>query len=693
MSAQSIVVRMTARTTAPYGSWPSPITAAEVAASSQPVGTARFTRQGILYTARMSEADGRTGLFLNPTGRLGEARRLLPAGFSVRSSVHEYGGGGFAVDGDTVVFVNADDQRLYRLELPAPHTGQHINTQAAPHAGQHTNTQAAQHPGPSAGALAEPTALTPETGGRVRYGDLTATGGQILAIEESHTDTGPTGAISRHVVRVDDTGATRLGGGAHFLAWPRLSPDGTTVACIGWDHPHMPWDETALILIDVATGQAERIWQREGMSILQPEWIGAHRLAVAADPAGIWNLYALDVPAFRAAARREPGFRPAEEELLLAADGEIGGPLWTLGQRHYLPAGGGRILALARFGTDRLIWAHPRTGEQQHLDPGLSTMSLQDRTADTVLLTGGSASRVHGLYLHHLATGETEPVALSAEVSHPAYYPRPEVRTFAGIHAIVYPPHHPELTGPEGERPPYVAFVHGGPTGQEVPAVSAHHAFFTSRGIGVINVNYRGSTGYGRAYRDALRGQWGVLDVTDTITAVRGLVDAGEADPARLAISGGSAGGWTVLRALTTTEVFAAGASYYGVGDLRALAEETHDFESRYLDGLIGPYPQEAQRYAALAPVNLLDDLRVPVAIFQGDEDPIVPPSQARLLIAALEARGLPYSATFYPGEAHGFVQPATRQDALEQELAFYGRVMGFTTPGLPAARMQGRGR
>lgn len=683
-------------TTAPYGSWPSPISAADVAAGSEPISDARFIVDAIIYAARVSSEGGRTGIVVNRSGHLGDEIQLLPPNFSARSRVHEYGGCAWAADPatGTLLFVNADDQRIYRLDISAVLNG--------------------SAPAPAS----PPVPITPDTDMAIRYGDLTYTGGRILAVEETHehllpgasgteiADAASTRAseqpITRRIVAIDDSGVTRLADGARFLAWPRISPCQTLLSFIGWEHPHMPWDETAVFLqpLDASgapDGPVEKIYHRPGVSVLQPEWLSRTKLAVTADPTGSWQLTGLNVPAFRAQARGDKGVMPAEEEPLLTVEGEIGGPLWMLGEKHYLPVdGGSRVLAAARFGTSRLIWASPRSHEHQTLDCPLTDIELQDYRNGTALIIGGSSERICGLYAYTLATGELEPVALSAAApdrTRAAYYPRAELREFDGIHAIVYPPRHPHYTAPEGEKPPYVAFVHGGPTGQATPKVSAHHAFFTSRGIGVIDVNYRGSTGYGRAYRDALKDQWGIIDVADTVTAVTGLVEAGLADAGRLAISGGSAGGWTVLRALTTTSVFAAGASYYGVGDLRALAEETHDFESRYLDGLVGVYPEEAERYASFAPVNLLDELSVPVAIFQGEEDPIVPPSQARLLIDALEARGLPYTATFYPGESHSFVQAANVTDSLEQELSFYGRVMGFDTPGLPAARMKGRGR
>jgi dipeptidyl aminopeptidase/acylaminoacyl peptidase len=653
-------------TVAPYGSWESPLTAAHVAAGSEPVYSARFVRGAIWYTARINDEGGRTGIFVNRSGRLGESEQVLPAGFNARSRVHEYGGGAWEVDPDsgTVVFVNAADQRLYAFD---PDTN-----------------------------AAAPRPLTPHTDSRVRYGDLVRSGGRLLGVREHH---GQDGAISRAVVAIDGTRISVLSDGPHFVAWPRISPRGDHLSYIGWEHPHMPWDETRVYiqaLVDgVPSGPPVAIFGRPGESVLQPEWLSGTTLAVTADRSGTWQPYRLDVPAFLARERGEVGTRPAEEVQLGAIPGEIGGPLWTLGAHWHLPVqSGNRLLVESRQGSSSLIWADTRTGEHRRLDCELSSFEIQDFHNGTALLIGGSAHRVSGLYLSDVASGRLTPVALANEkLDHAAFYPTAEERDFHGVPAIVYPPHNPNFTAPADEKPPYVAFVHGGPTGQAVPMASAHHAFFTSRGIGVIDVNYGGSTGYGRAYRDRLKGQWGIVDVEDTVAALTGLVAEGAADEDRLAISGGSAGGWTVLRALTTTDRFACGTSYYGVAELTNFITETHDFESRYIESLVGPWPEAAELYEERAPLNHLDSLRVPVAIFQGEIDPIVPKSQAKRLINVLEEQSLPYAATFYPGESHGFVRVENIIDSLETELGFYGRIMGFRTPGIAPVVLRGRGR
>jgi dipeptidyl aminopeptidase/acylaminoacyl peptidase len=309
------------------------------------------------------------------------------------------------------------------------------------------------------------------------------------------------------------------------------------------------------------------------------------------------------------------------------------------------------------------------------------------------LIVTGSATAPSGLRELDIATGAVTDVRLAVdEVPAAGYLPEAQLMSFAGdkrtVHAVVYPPRNQDFAAPDGELPPYIAFVHGGPTAHVAPALSLTHAFFTSRGIGVVDVNYGGSTGYGREYRDRLRGQWGVIDVEDTVAAVRGLGAAGLADPDRLAIEGGSAGGWTVLAALTGTSAFACGVSYFGVAELVRFAQETHDFESRYLDGLIGPLPEARELYDTRAPLNNVAGLSCPVLLLQGLDDPIVPPAQAELFRDALVRKGLPHAYRTYAGESHGFRKVETIVDSRQAELSFYGQIFGFTPPGVPAIEL-----
>jgi dipeptidyl aminopeptidase/acylaminoacyl peptidase len=350
----------------------------------------------------------------------------------------------------------------------------------------------------------------------------------------------------------------------------------------------------------------------------------------------------------------------------------------------------GKLLTVRTFGTDTLAVLDPATGSLRDIDlPGLTSVTLGARNGTSVLLKAGGAHSPSGLRLLDLESGDTTLVRSGLETVPDAdYLPHGEPVTFQGpereVHAIAYAPRNPDYTGLDGELPPYVAFVHGGPTAHVAPALNPVFAYFTSRGIGVVDVNYGGSSGYGREYRNRLRGQWGIVDVEDTVAAVRGLADAGLADPARLAIEGGSAGGWTVLAALTSSDVFACGASYYGVAELEMFVAETHDFESRYIDGLIGPLPEALDLYRTRAPVNNVDGLSCPVLLLQGLADPIVPPSQAERFRDALVKKGIPHAYLAYEGESHGFRTLETQVNARESELSFYGQVLGFTPPGIP---------
>lgn len=670
-------------TTAPYGSWPSPISAAEIAAGARPVVGAHYLGDQIFLTHRSSLPRPRvTALRLAPggSGEL-EEHEIVPPEVSIGSRVHEYGGGATAVaplgeDGWQFFYVEFASQRVFRVTSAEPH----------------------------------PMALTPETGGATRHGDLTVHGEDLWLVTERHSPYGIRRAIARLGGAAsahprggrDAAAAEAVGRGTDFVAWPRVSPDGSRLAWVGWDHPRMPWDGTTLFVQRLdGEGEAVRLAGGPDESILQPEWVGAASLMFLSDRSGFWNPYSVDV----AGAERGDGARPLRER---DAPQDMGGPLWTLGQRWYAVLRG-RLLAEERFGTSELVWFNRYNREEVVLDTGLDAFALADvRSAGDgprALLLGKGRHRASGLYEFRLASGELVPVRLDEERVPPSdYLPEAELHTFTApyergardVHAIVYPPRHPEFRGPEGERAPYVAFVHGGPTSQAEPGIFTHHAFFTSRGIGVVDVNYGGSSGYGREYRERLRGEWGVVDVEDTVTAVRGLVDLGYADPERLVISGGSAGGWTVLSALTRDDTFAAGASYYGVAELEEFVRETHDFESHYVDGLVGPLPEARELYVERAPLNNLEGLVVPVVLFQGLKDPVVPPAQAERFRAALESAGLVHALVAYEEEAHGFRSPDAVEDSLSKELSFYGQVLGFDTPGvrpLRLSRPSGRGR
>jgi dipeptidyl aminopeptidase/acylaminoacyl peptidase len=623
-------------TIAPYGEWRSPLTAESVAAGSHAPDSARFVGDEVWWAESIA-AERRIALLHVVDGRVATA---LPAPWNVRTAVHEYGGGAWAAVGTTVVFSHFGDGRLYRLDGPG----------------------------------LEPVALTAVANG-VAFGGLVPVGDAVLAVREAHTGDGPSD-VERDLVLVplDASGPTSVVSGSRFLAQPRISPDGTRIAWIAWDHPNMPWDGTELRVGELVDGRVTT-WRTllggPNESVLQPEWLPGGDLAAISDRSGWWNLYRVD----------QDGGGPTP---LLAADRETGGPLWVLGTRWYLPLPDGRILLASTFGSDEQLLLDPADGSTTTLRSDRSGTSFEDLRDGRALLIDQSAADPVSLWSFDVVDGAFTVLRSGVDDLPLDVFPQAELLDVEGVHAVVYRPRNPGFAAPEGELPPFVAFVHGGPTGQAGVRVNPAFAYYTSRGIGVVDVDYGGSSGYGRAYRERLNGQWGVVDVEDVVTVARGLADRGIADGARLAIEGGSAGGWTVLAALTTTDVFAAGVSRYGVADAVSLATDTHDFESRYLDGLIGPYPEAADVYRDRAPINHVDGLSAPVLLLQGLDDRIVPPAQSRLFRDALAARHIPHALIEYPGEGHGFRGREAQVSSRQAALSFYGQVLGFTPPDVP---------
>jgi len=649
---------------APYGEWPSPVSAAEVARSGLALQFVAPVGDEVWWSESRPKEGGRSVVVRRDAA--GRTADVLPAGWNARTRVHEYGGLCWlpvpTAAGSALVFTHWADQRLYRLDpgsdTPAPLTP--------------------QPPEPAGFRYAEPV--------------LSPGGQEVWCVREAHGG----GRVRRALVAVpldgsaagDSAAVRELVAGSDFLAFPRPSPDGTLLAWVAWDHPRMPWDGTELRVApvgpDATVGEFETVLGGPQESVLQPEWADAENLYAVCDRSGWWNLYR--VPAGGGAP--EP-LCPREEE--------FAEPLWVLGMTRYAILGDGRLAVT--HGTDEhaLGLLDPATGALTDLELPLRHWSFTVRASgNAVLGVAGGPVQAPAVVRVDPADGTVTELRPSQEVGvDPAYLPVPRAVTIAGpagreVHTYVYPPTNPDATAPDGERPPYVAFVHGGPTSHSPAVLSTERAYFTSRGIGVVDVNYGGSSGYGRAYRERLRGEWGVVDVEDTVAAVRGLVESGAADGARLAIRGRSAGGWTTLAALTRTDVFAAGASHYGVAELLQLAEETHDFESRYLDGLIGPLPDSRDRYVERAPLSHVDDLSCPVLLLQGLEDTVVPASQAELFAAALARNHIPYAYLAFPGEQHGFRRAETIVAALEAELSFYGQVLGFTPPGVPVLPLVG---
>jgi dipeptidyl aminopeptidase/acylaminoacyl peptidase len=627
--------------TLPYGSWPSPIDADTVAAASPRYEGARFVGDEVWWAESVPAENGRTAV--RRRTRSGEVVDVLTAPWSARSRVHEYGGGSWTTtSAGALLFVEASDQAVWMQQ-----------------------------------AGRRPEALThPEAA--VRYGGLSWQEGRLLAVREIVPDGEPT----RHdVVEITLDGQVRsLAAGSDFVAQPALSPGGDRLAWLAWNHPDMPWDRAEVRMGALDRGRVPEWTTVAGGSSapVQPVWTGPDELLFADDPTGRWNLWRTDLAGGRTPAPVAP------------ADADTGGPLWSLGTRWFLPLGDGRIVAVRTAGGDEVVVIDPATGAVRPIEVPTTggSAAIEDARGTSVLLTLAGADGPPSLWLVDIDDRESATRIAGAESPwSPQWMPRPRPVTFAGkhgpVHAFDYPPTNPDAKAPDGEAPPYLVLVHGGPTTHVSGVASGKIAFFTSRGIGVLDVNYGGSTGYGRDYRERLRGQWGIVDVDDVAAAITGLAAEGRADPRRLAIEGGSAGGWTVLSALTNTDVFAAGISRFGVGDARALAADTHGFESRYLDGLIGALPDAEDVYIQRSPLTHPERFRVPVLLLQGADDVVVPPAQSEAIRDALAARGIPHAYVLYPGEGHGFRRKETVVDVLERELAFLAAVFGLRPAGV----------
>lgn len=623
----------------PYGSWPSPLTAAAAAAAAPRLEGAVFVGEEIWWGEAVAAEGARTAV--RRRSAAGAVSTVLPAPWNARSRVHEYGGGSWTANPEGVLFfVEKEDQRVWTL-IPG----------------------------------ADPSPLTFDDGD-VRYGGLSWQEGMLLAVREEH---GTAAVPRRSIVAIapDGSGVRELAAGSDFLAQPCVSPGAERLAWVAWNHPDMPWDRTRLMVgrLSPDGGAVDPVPVTSGSTAaLQPVWTGVDELLYVDDPGDRWNLWRVRLG--------DPGGAQA----VSPADADTGGPLWVLGIRWFAPLSDGRIAAVRTHGADEVVLID-RDGGVTRLDvPVRGRAAIEDADGSRLLISG-TGHGVSGIWLVDV-DGETEIVRGGGFDGGPAWLPEGRAVTYPGphgpVHAFDFPPTNPDAAAPPGTLPPYLVWVHGGPTAHVSGVADSKVAYFTSRGIGVLDVNYGGSTGYGRAYRERLRGQWGVVDVDDVVAAARGLAEEGRADPARIAIEGGSAGGWTVLAALVGSDVFGAGVSRYGVGDARALAADTHDFEARYLDGLIGPLPESEPLYIERSPLSRADRFRVPLLLLQGADDAVVPPSQSEAIRDALAARGVAHAYVLYEGEGHGFRRAETIIHALESELAFLGQVFGFATPDVP---------
>jgi dipeptidyl aminopeptidase/acylaminoacyl peptidase len=639
---------MPAKTRLPFGTWPSPVTSALVARGSRRIGSVQADGDTVYWTESRPEEGGRQVIMRAKRGTVAAA--LLPGPFSARSRVHEYGGGEFLAAGEAVYFVNDKDQQVYVLD---------------------------------AEDNAPPRRITRAPGTRFADFALDAHHGRLIAVAEIHTSKGKAGphALPRNVLVSIGLGSTRariieLAAGRDFYASPRLSDDGAHLAFLAWDLPDMPWDSATLyvagVRADGTLARPRKIAGGDGSAVFQPEWGADGALTFVWDKTGWGALY-----------RWQNG---AIAELCRVPQGDLSRPQWVFGSRSYALHPQGRIgMVFLAQGTPRVlvqdvpggkVTAYPRLGAAAAAridDPcpfGNAFAALVSRPVAAPVLM-----RLAGKGLGRIAPSEPLLVPRGA-------ISRGEPRAFRTVrgqtaHGFYYLPVNTRVRGPKGALPPAIVFVHGGPTSMTDAGLKLRIQFYTSRGFAAFDVNYAGSTGYGRAYRNRLDGQWGIADVADCAAAARHLAGAGLADKTRIAITGGSAGGYTTLMALATTDAFAAGSSHYGVSDLALLMEHTHKFESGYLHRLLGTSPRNWRKTcAARSPINLIDGITAPVILFQGLDDKVVPPEQSRLIADTLKRRGIDVALHEFAGEAHGFRRAETIIAVLEAELAFFQRVL-----------------
>ncbi len=632
----------------PYGAWPSPISVEMVVGGSRSLNAVWLDGDDVYWLEGRPHEGGRQVLMRR--GASGAAEDVTPPGYNYRTMVHEYGGGAFVVRDGLVVFSDLRDSRL------------------------HT-----QRPG------GEPRPLTAE--GPYRYADMLLDPAQarVLCIREDHSAAGEEARNTVVAVDLADGNVSTLIEGADFYSHPRMDASGERLAWLCWSHPNMPWDASELWVgrlgADGVSGH-RRVAGGPSESIAQPEWAPDGSLVFVSDRTGWYNLYRWrdgSAGQVGAAAMGEP----AQPLAPMAA--EFADPQWVFGMSSYGIDGDGTIVAAARAGgRDRLYRLPVDGGAPQEVEqpyPELASVRVLD---GTVACLGGGPRQPTSVALLDPKGGSIQVVYQPSELAvDPSVLSTPQPIRFptAGgreAHALFYAPTNPAVRGPDGALPPLMVISHGGPTSNATALFDPETQFFTSRGFAVVDVDYGGSSGYGREYRQRLDGAWGVVDVEDCTHAALYLASQGLADPERLLIRGRSAGGYTTLRALTTGDTFAAGASHYGVGDLEALARDTHKFESRYLDGLVGPYPEARELYLERSPLNATDRLSCPLIVLQGEDDRVVPIAQAEQLVAALEAKGIPYAYLAFAGEGHGFRRAENMARALEAELSFYAQLFGF---------------
>ncbi len=630
---------MPAKHPAPYGTWRSPITSEVVTSSIVSLAGPQVDGEWTYWTEGRPAEDGRTVLVRAGPG--GAVEDVTPAPFNVRSRVHEYGGGAYLVDRGDIFFSNFDDDRLYRHRENQP-----------------------------------PIPITPDNASR--YADFVADRlrDRLIAVREDHT------VRSREAVntlvalpRHGEGEQLVLASGNDFYSSPRISTDGGRLAWLTWNHPNMPWDgcELWVAAFDSAgrLASSAHVAGAGDESIFQPEWSSDGSLYFVSDRSGWWNLYRL---------------RDGETTQVTNLEAELGVPYWVFGRSTYTVLSPRHVLCVVNSdGLDGLHLLSTDSKDVQPLATPYTDISSICSAGDRAVFIGASAVRLPELAQLHLADHRLEVLQQSGEIDiDDAWYSRPQPIVFpttggASAHALYYPPCNPGYEAPPHHLPPLLVGSHGGPTsaystGLQLGGIQ----YWTSRGFAVVNVNYGGSTGYGRVYRQRLDGQWGVVDVDDCVNAACYLVERGLVDPERLIIRGGSAGGYTTLCAMTFRDTFAAGVSYFGIADLEVFVTDTHKFESRYLDRLIGQLPEQRELYRGRSALNYAEQISRPILLFQGLDDKVVPPNQAALMADALRSRGVPFAHVAFEGEGHGFRKASNIRTMHDGELYFYSRIFGF---------------
>jgi dipeptidyl aminopeptidase/acylaminoacyl peptidase len=627
--------------TAPYGSWKSPITSDLIVTESVGLGQVKMDREDI-YWIEMRPSEGGRQVIIRQAAD-GSTADVNPPGFNARTRVHEYGGGDFVAHDSIVYFSNFADQQIYRQ---APN--------------------------------AEPQLITEKsTDAQLRYADFVfdKSRDRLITVREDHRANDREAVNAIVAIPLDGADARVLVSGNDFYSSPRVSPDGSRLAWLAWNHPNLPWDGCELFTADITSdGTLDNQTLIAGgfrESIFQPEWSPDGLIYFVSDRSGWWNLY-------RARA-------DGSVEALCEMEAEFGAPQWIFGLSTYAFESADRIVCtFCERGLWRLGVIDTRAKKLHPIDAPYTEISYVCAAPGRAVFRAGSTHAPFSIIEMDLASHSTRVLQRASKIEIDAGFiseAQPiEFPTEGGVtaHGFYYPPKNRDFEAPRLERPLLLVKSHGGPTSATIAVLMLGIQYWTSRGIAVLDVNYGGSSGYGRAYRERLNGTWGIVDVDDCINGARFLATRGNADGNRLMIDGGSAGGYTTLCALTFRDQFKAGASHFGVSDAEALAKETHKFESRYLDNMIGPYPERRDLYIERSPIHFTDKLSCPVIFFQGMEDKVVPPNQAETMVEALRKKGVPVAYVAFEGEQHGFRRAENIKRALDGELYFYSRVFGF---------------